>query len=196
MFSPKTTNAGSNELIPDKTLAQVLLTPKEFKNSKETQGRYLNIELTVASGAHEKRKMFFMLADPWDQRNSQKWRDMAIATITRILETIGVFKPAEPSTYSAMDDASLEDIANAIDGKIAGVLIGIEKSDDGHEPKNKVKEWASTNPDSGGYKIYTAISEGKETLGPVKAEPISAFSQPAKKPVAPVASPSPTWLKR
>lgn len=207
MFSPNSSNAGnSGELIPAKTLAQVVLIPKEIKTSN-AGARYLNLELAVAAGKYEKRRVFTIISDPWDTNTSEKAREMAIGAITRILETIGVFNHADPSTYERMNESSLEEFAEMIDGKIAGIEIGVDPGKDGYEPKNKVANWASTNPKSGGYKLFEAISQGLETLAKPAAASASAFgSAPTVKQVAPAAAAAvkaatpgtaaPSWLKK
>jgi hypothetical protein len=206
MFSPQSSNSGSIELIPKGTLCQVVLLPKEIKVGQTTGARYLNLELGVAAGQYEKRKIYTILSDPWDPKTSDKAKEMAVGAITRILETIGVFNHADPATYSALDNACLEDVVELIEGKIAGILVGVDPGKDGYEPKNKVQDWASTNPSSGGYKLFEAISQGLETLE--KKQPVaqSAFGGATVKQVAPVAaaavakaapgSATPAWLKK
>jgi hypothetical protein len=181
------------------------LIPKEIKTSN-AGARYLNLELAVAAGKYEKRRVFTIISDPWDTNTSEKAREMAIGAITRILETIGIFNHADPATYDRMNDSSLEEFAEMIESKIAGIEIGVDPGKDGYEPKNKVKDWASTNPASGGYKLFEAISQGLETLE--KKQPVaqSAFGGATVKQVAPVAaaavakaapgSATPAWLKK
>jgi hypothetical protein len=194
-FSPETSNTGSSsiELIPAGTIAKVVIIVRDIKHSQSTGGRYLDLELVVDGGKFDRRRVFSIICDPWDDKTSEKAKEMAVGTITRIMESTGTFDPANPETYNAFNDASINEVALAMNTKPVYIVVGIQKGKDGRADKNEVKEWTSPNPKSNGYKNYLAAKNGVESTG------IASASAPAPtaavKPAQTVGAVKPPWMK-
>ena len=174
-----TSGAGSApDLIPNGTLAWAILTVGEKRNSKESNGEYYNVELTLLDGEFAGRKVFEILPNIYDHNNSEKWRAMGISSITRIFESSGWFKPAEPASYNAYAGKPFEAIMLGMDGQRVAIKVKVEKSKDpAYADKNKVGEWLSPNPNSkGGFTEYQRLIGGQTVVQQARA---SAFSAPA-----------------
>jgi hypothetical protein len=159
-FAPDTKHATGGNLMPRGLLHHAVVAIRSLKNSKASNGEYADIELTMVDGPFEGRKVWPMIANPSDERNSEKWREMSIANIQHALEAARVFDPSKPETYNQFADKTFSDILLALDGKTVAVKIGIEKGTDGHQDKNNVAEWLSPNPVSGTNKLYVKLAAG------------------------------------
>lgn len=193
-FSAESTNTGSTsiELIPAGTIAKVVIIVRDIKHSQSTGGRYLDLELVVDGGKYDRRRIFSVICDPWDPATSEKAKEMAVGSITRIMESIGVFNPANPDTYNVFNNAGIQEVAEAMNTKSLHIVIGIQKGKDGRADKNEVKEWTSPNPKSNGYKSYQLAQSGAESIGgaaPVVAPTITRPVQPA------IGTVKPPWMK-
>lgn len=172
----------SGDVIPKNTLLWCHLGVRGFKNSRTTQGRYLDIELTVAEGQpYAKRKIWDKIADPFDALNSEEWRTMAYGTIRRILEAVKGAHPSNPNSYGLN---RLEDL----NGLVVPVIVDIEKGKGEYtEEKNRV-EYLS--PHSSTKKIcecFRLLSSGVNKYG--KDEKPGIPQQANMFAGAPVASP-------
>jgi len=194
MFDVNSGKTSSSNLIPRGTLCEVMLNIKEVKNSKETGGSYLNCELTVLSGPFEKRKIFTLIPDVWDQRNSEKWRDMGKVPIVRLAESCGLFTTAQPESYAQFNGATdIMPIAQRIQGARVVIRVGLEKGKDGNQDKNSVDEWGTPRPDSDGNKIFKAYHTPTSAVGSIPA-PAPSFGQPIQAPLQvqqPIQAPAP-----
>jgi hypothetical protein len=192
-FSPESSNTGSTsfDLIPAGTLAKVVVIVKEIKLSQATGAKVIDLELVIDGGKYDRRRVYGVICDPWDLKTSEKGKEMAVGTITRIMEYIGVFDPANPESYNAFNSAGIEEVAMAINTKTAGIVIGIKKGSNGYSDRNEVKEWQSPNPKSNGFKSFSAAQAGKETMA---APSEAAATVLAPKP-QPVAAAAPPWMK-
>lgn len=193
-FSPETSNTGSNaafDLIPAGTIAKVVIAVRDIKYSQSTGGRYLDLELIIDGGKYDRRRIFGIICDPWDDKTSDKAKEMAVGTITRIMESIGVFDPSNPETYNAFNEASINEVALSMSAKPVYIVIGIQKGKDGRADKNEVKEWTSPNPKSNGYKNYQLAKGGAESVSAPVQAPVSAASKPAQT----VGAVKPPWMK-
>jgi hypothetical protein len=187
LFTPASGAPEPIDLIPAGTLAAVNVSNVKLEASKEHGGFRYDIELTVLTGKYRGRKIFDMFSCPIDPRNdkavpvstenpdgiSRRWRNMAITGITRLLETAGTFIPSQPETYGIFNNllptdrpptpeemrAAALKIAHEISASNGCIKIKIEKGQDGHQDKNKVGEWLSSNPNSGGYKLYCELQQ-------------------------------------
>ena len=186
-FSPTSGAGSAPELIPANTLAWAILKVASKKNTKESGGEYYNLELTVVGGPYEGRKAFEMIANYQDMRNGEKWRQMAITALSRIMESSGFWKQSDPESYKSFVGKPFEHVANFIDGQRVAIKIKIEKnSDPAYADKNKVAEWLSPNPGSrGGYRDYMTLVGG--TAGAPEVRP-QTFS-------APTPTAAPGWVK-
>jgi hypothetical protein len=199
-FSPETSNTGSTsiELIPAGTIAKVVIAVRDIKHSQSTGGRYLDLELIIDGGRFDRRRVFTIICDPWDDKTSEKAKEMAVGTITRIMESIGVFNPSNPETYNVFNNASINEVAMAMSAKPVHIVIGIQKGKDGRADKNEVKEWTSPNPKSNGYKSYDLAMKGAESVSsPTHADAIQAarIAAASPKPAQTIGAVKPPWIK-
>ena len=190
MFSFGGGAADAPNLIPAGTLSFALI---EFGAAK-TSGKgatYYPITLTLMGEQYEGRKIFDTTPDLRDPNVSPGWKKMGQGRLRRILETVGIFNPANPESYKVFATASFEEVARAIDGKRVAIRVSIEKSDDpAYADKNKVGEFLSPNPESAGYRDFLKLQGGQ---GAVKAARQEAFgSAPTPAPASGVA---PNWIK-
>lgn len=185
MFTPNSGAGSAPELIPNGTLAWALITIGGAKQSKSTGGTYYPVTLTIVGGEYEGRKVFDMLPDVQDERNGEKWRKMGITSITRIFESSGWFTPAKPESYNAFNGKDTLAIMNGMDGQRVAIKVKVEKNTDpAYADKNKVGDWLSPNPASGGSKDYQKLIGGQ---GAVEQARGAAF--------APSAGAAPGWVK-
>lgn len=120
----------NNDLMPKGALALCSLTVRGTKNSSQTNGRYLDVELVVLPNQpFAGRKMWDTIADAYDGQNSQEYRDMGIGKIRRILEAVKGARPDQPATYNL---SSYEELS----GLVVPVYVDIQKGKNGYEDKN------------------------------------------------------------
>lgn len=189
MFSQNSGAAAPIELIPAGTLAFGVVNVKDLAASKNTGGRYANVEITIASGPFANRKVFEMIADPMDAKNSEGWKQMAIRNLTRMFEACGVFKEGDAASYTQFNDKDFTAILAAIDGQTVAFKVKVEKGEDGYADKNKVAEFLSPAKASGSNGLFQRLVAQAE----------SPAADPRKAAFAPVASQAPAgapaWLK-
>lgn len=191
-FTPETGIGDKAELIPNGTLVSAVITINQVKQSQATDGRYLAIELTVSDGEFRNRKIWDMICDPFDERNSDAWRKMGLTALTRALECAGIFKWNDEASYASMDGKSIEDIARVLDGLEVVIKVKVEKSSDpAHADKNKVGEWLTPNPKSSGHSGWAKFNQQ------AKVNSVSGNTAPTAAPKfsTPSSVPSPSWLK-
>jgi len=183
LFSPESAAPTAGPLIPSKTLAWVGIKVRGIKATKTTGGKYADIELTVADGPYKNRKIWVMICDPYDQLNSEEWRKMAVSAMTRIFESAQVFVVGNPGSYEIFRGKSFQDIAAAMDGKVAACEIKIAADKTGSYPdKNDIAEWLSPNPVSSSVKKFTALIHPEQASDAARGEFLKV---PAGAPVAP-----------
>lgn len=189
MFSPTSGASQAPTLIPAGTIAFATIKITELKKSKETGGEYANCELTLDSGDFAGRKVFELIANPLDEKNSEAWRGMAVASLTRMFEAAGIFKPEQPDTYNKFNGQNFLTICQYLDTSRIAIKVKVEKDKTGAYPdKNKVAEYLSPNPQSGGNAGWKKLSEGN--AGAAAEARTSAFGAPAAAPSAG----TPSWL--
>jgi hypothetical protein len=189
MFSPTSGAGSAPELIPNGSLAWAIITIGGAKQSKSTGGTYYPVTLTIAGGEYEGRKVFDMLPDVQDDRNGEKWRKMGITSVTRIFESAGWFTPAKPESYNMFNGKDTLAIMNSMDGQRIAIKVKVEKNTDpAYADKNKVGEWLSPNPASGGFRDYQKLLGGQQAVDSARG---NAFA-PAP---APTVGASPGWIK-
>lgn len=188
-FNPEAGLGDKAELIPNGALVSAVITINQIKQSQATDGRYLAVELTVSSGEFRNRKIWDMICDPFDERNSDAWRKMGMTSLTRILECAGIFQHDKKETYDSMDNKSIEEIARVLDGLEVVIKVKVEKSSDpAHADKNKVGEWLTPNPRSSGNAGWVKFNQQSKAEGGNSAPSAPKFSTPSS-------VPSPSWLK-
>lgn len=190
-FTPEAGLGDKAELIPNGTLVSAIVTVNQIKQSQQTDGRYLAIELTVSSGEFRNRKVWDMLCDPFDDRNSDAWRKMGMVSLTRALEAGGILNWKDKESYDSMNGKSIEEIARILDGLEVVIKVKIEKSSDpAHADKNKVGEWLTPNENSSGFAGYKKFkSSPTDDAGSNQQFPSPRFSNPS-------AGSAPAWLKK
>jgi len=183
----------SNDVIPKDTLLWGVINIREMKYSQETNGRYMDIEITVADNQpYARRKIWVKIADPFDTNNSEAWRTMGYGEIRRILEAVKGATPDNPNSYALN---RLEDLH----GLMVPMLIGIEKGNTQYpDDKNRVE---FLSPHSSVKKIvecFRLLSSGVFQYGkpaaPAAPQQGSMFAGTANPPPAnmPLATPAAT----
>lgn len=203
-FGHKVEEKSSGDPIPKDTLVWCVLAIRSIKNSRETNGRYLDIELTVLDNQpFARRKIWDKIADPFDGNNSEEWRNMGYMSIRRILEAVKGANPADGNSYSLN---RLEDLH----GLTVPVLVGIEKGKDGYEDKNRAEYLSPHSTVKKIVECHRLLSSGVFQYGKTdkpagvppqgnmftgNAQPAPAgFQPPAAAPASPPASSAPGWL--
>lgn len=193
----------NTDTIPKNTLLWCVLAVRGIKNSRETNGRYLDIELTVLDNQpYARRKIWDKLADPFDGNNSEEWRNMGYLAIRRILEAVKGATPENANSYSLN---RLEDLH----GLTVPVIVGIEKGKDGYEDKNRADYLSPHSTQKKIVEAYRLLMSGVNKYGndekpavPQKGSmftgtatpPPAGFQPPAGAPAAAPQSSAPGWL--
>jgi hypothetical protein len=188
-FQPESGASSAPDLIPAGVLTYALVTIGAAKQAKESGGTYYPLTLTLMGGQYEGRKIFETIPDVTDTKNSEKWRAIAVTNMIRMFEVAGVFNPANPESYRALQGKPFLTLCNFLDGKRIAIRIKIEKSSDpAYADKNKVGEYLSTNPTSQGYKNYVKLLGGQSVVAEARSNAFSA-------PVAQAPATAPGWIK-
>lgn len=158
-FSGSAGAASDFDTIPNGQLAWAVLNVRGIKQSG-SGGQYVDCELTIDQGQpYAGRKVWEKIGDPFFQGNSEKYRQMGMVAITRILEAGRGAGPNNTAAYQLQDFSQLSSLRVAI-------KVGIEKGTDGHDDKNRVSEWLTPNPASGsGYKGFEKLQRGEYGAG-------------------------------
>lgn len=173
------------DLIPNGFLCWAVL---EFRGMKisEKGGRYGDLQFTIYDGQPlARKKLWDIVADPDDQHNSETWRQMGMASLTRMLESAGFADPNNPESYNRLNGYTCEQILTALDGKRIAIRVKIEKGDDGYQDKNKIGDYLTPNTKSSGHKSYVKLMAGDYNLSqatPAPGGPQPVFGQQPAKP--------------
>lgn len=153
------------DILPKGLLAWAILNVRGVKKSG-SGGSYVDCELTIAEGQpYAGRKLWEMIGQPFDQANSEKYRQMGQIAVTRILEAGRKAGPLNPAGYQITDFSQL-------DGLKVAIKVGVEEGRDGHDDKNRVAEWLTPNPASqSGYKGFEKLIAGNNGLQQKAAQP-------------------------
>lgn len=195
-----------NETIPKDTLVWCNLNVREIKHSRDTNGQYLDIELTVDEGQpYAKRKIWDKIANPFDTNNSEEWRNMGYGAIRRILEACRGATPDNPNSYVLNQ---LTDLS----GLRVPICVGIEKGTQQYpNDKNRAEYLSPYSSIKKVVKCFELLNQGQHQYGDAKqaAQPQQgnllqtgqATPPPAQMPAAqpaavPAAQPpqDPNWL--
>lgn len=189
----------SGDIIPKNTLLWAVINIREIKNSQETNGRYLDIELTIADNQpYARRKVWTKICDPFDANNSDAWRAMGYGAIRRILEAV---KGATPDNANSYALNHLQDLHNLM----VPIFVTEEKGKDGYDDKNNCE---FLSPYSSVKKIvesYNLLRAGTHLYGKAPSAPpitgapsvggVAGISPPPGSPTTPAAgAPAPGWL--
>lgn len=170
----------NNDAIPQGTVCKGVIHMREIKASGNTGGEYFDLEITVLEGPFAKRKIWEMIMSPSDDRHSEAARRMGLVSITRILETAGVFKHDDESSYERFGPSPATiDLAEAINGREVVFRVKVEKGQDGKQDKNRVLEWGTNSPDSGsGYKLWSEYQKNGPQGKPAAPAPATSTAKP------------------
>lgn len=209
-----TDQAGLGDLIPDKTLAWAIVTVRPHNMdhglvlvpSKSSDGKYVDVELTVLEGPHARRKV-------WDRiglaGSSEKWVAQGFAAVRHILEVgreIVGFQPGDPKyTLGQVSQTNGDMVLMELDGLRCAIQVGVEKGKDGYPDKNVVRAYLSPNPNSSTHKTFMKLVAGDTapavvasvaapaaSAAPSWAAPRTAAPPPAQP--APTANARPAWM--
>lgn len=198
-FAPNANHQPAIELIPANTLAFAIVTVQAVGSGQQTGGRNAKLELTISRGPYERRKIWYYLGDPTDQRNSEKYQQMSLAAMQHMLEAAGVFRHDQPETYAAFANADFTQILKALDGKEVAIKIKIDKGKDGYEDKNVVADWLSPNPASRSNSKWNELLQGSgaKPAAPAQGQVFTppAAAAPANAPAS-TAGGVPAWLQK
>lgn len=183
-FAPTANQAPAVKLIPAGTPALVVVGIKEVKKSNNTGCLQAQLEFTVARGPYERRKIWMYIGDPNDPNCSEKWKPMCLANLQHMLESCGIFNPADPSTYSRYatvpPEHAFTTILQDLEGKHIAVKLKIEKGTDGNDDRNVISLILSPNPNGRTAKAYADVQNGEDTKVPAPvADAPTAFGAAA-----------------
>lgn len=171
-FSGTAGAATQNDLIPAGQLAHAILTVRSVKNSV-TGGRYIDVELTIDEGQpYGRKKLWDMIGDPTFSGNSDKYREMGMIAITRILECGKGAGPNNKGGYVVNDTKTWAEL----NGLRVAIKIGVETGTNGHPDKNRISDYLTPNPasQSGHKALQTLLSGVFNTTAP---KPAAAAAQ-------------------
>ncbi len=168
-FSGSAGAATPFDLLPKGQLAWAILTVKGVKASA-AGGGYLDCELTLCDDQpFARRKIFDMIGDPQNGGNSEKYREMGMIAITRILEC---GRGAGPNNLPGYQIENYQQLS----GLKVAIKVGVEEGTGGHNDKNRVAEYLTPNPASqSGHKGFQALMRGE--YGATGAKPAPAAAQ-------------------
>lgn len=153
-FSGTAGMGGDFDVIPNGQLAFAILSVRGVK-ATNSGGAYIDCELTIDEGQpYAGRKVWEMIGDPNNSGNSEKYRQMGSIAITRILEAGRGAGPNNPDGYKIANYEQLSGLRVAI-------KVGIEPGTNGHDDKNRVKDFLTPNPASqSGHKGWQQLIAG------------------------------------
>lgn len=188
MFDQEDSKSTAPELIPAGTISYAMVKVGDKRQSQKTGGTMFNIELTLIGGQNEGRKVFDLIPDVTDNRNSEAWIKMGKAKIVHMFETVGFFKPSEPDTYKQFRD--FQSAMIRLDGNRVAIKVGIEKATDpAYSDKNKVAEYLSSNPTSKGFRDFQKLIGGAAAVAQARGAVFGTGNAPHGP------SGTPPWVK-
>ena len=158
----------SYELIPDKTLAKVVIKVKrggyiteEFDDgyatkSKSSDSVYLACEFVVVGGEYDNRKVWSNIG--LRSENSDKYASIGRSTIKAILNSANNLHPEDKSPQAEQ----MRNIKDFGDLDNLHVLAEIIINDKGQTPKNEIK--TIITPAHPHYEDYMCIKSGKHKI--------------------------------
>jgi len=191
------------DLIPNGTIASVVLNLRGLKDTKNADGQMLDCEYTVSSGDFSTRKIWELAMIKGNGSDGHTTAvDIAMSRLRALLESAFAIE-SEDESEEAQAARVIEDWTD-IDGLEVLVKIGIEKSKDSQYPdKNRIV--AFIGPDSKDYDEFGADwveqNARKMTANQKggKGAPAARAKSPAKatgaKAAAPAGTAKPKWGK-
>jgi len=200
---PQEYENSSFELIPDGTVARgfVKLSGGNldlpefgvgtfFKSSESTAAKWLPIEVTIAGGPFDKRKVWqnvFVDGTKLSERGVPIAKEIGLRTLKSMIDSAFNLS-SKDDTPEAQAARNLNGVGD-LNGLSICFVIGIEKGTNGYEDKNKIK--AVLTADSKGF-----IPAGSPTTSAPAQAP--AYAQPAQPQQAPVTQGgiTPSWAAK
>lgn len=166
-FAPTANQAPAIELIPAGTSVLAVVGVEEVMKSNNTGCLQAKLVFTIARGPYQNRKVWKYIGDPNDPNCSEGWKPMCLADLQHMLESCGIFNPADPNTYtryaSVPPEHAFTTIMQDLDGKPIAAKLKIEKGKDGNEDRNVIGAILSPNPNGRTAKAYEAVKNGEDT---------------------------------
>jgi hypothetical protein len=160
-LTPKTGLSSPMDLIPRGFLCWAQLTFRGMKVSPTTGSRYADLELTIAENQpYARKKIFTKVADPDYHENSEKYRQMGMTSLTRMIEAAGLVNPADGESYKQFSGRSMDAVMALLDRRFVAVKIKIEAGTGGYEDKNDVGDYLTPNPESQSHKAFLKLTSG------------------------------------
>lgn len=150
-----------NTLIPTGALCWAMVAFRGMKIGQEKGSRYADVELTVADQQpFARRKVWTKVADPDYEGNSDKYREMGMVALTRMVEACNIVDPSNGASYEKLNGLKIEQVMAMLDGKYVAIKVKIEKQSGGYQDKNDVATYLTPNPQSDGNKGYLKLMAG------------------------------------
>lgn len=160
-FSPKSGLNSPMDLIPKGFLCWCKVTFTGMKTSQQTGSRYGEIDLTVADNQpFARKKIFTRVGDPDFEGNTQAYRDMGMAALTRMMESANLVDPNDAASYEKMNGKTTEQVLMLLDNKYVAIKVKVDIGKDGYNDKNEVGEYLTPNPATPNYKLYVKLTNG------------------------------------
>jgi hypothetical protein len=160
-FNQKSGVSSPMDLIPRGYLCWAKVTMRGMKTSTTTGSRYAEVELTVADNQpFQRKKIFTKIGDPDYKENSEKYREMGMVSLTRMVEAAQIVNPEDAASYEKLNGKSCEAILIMLDGKYVAIKVKVEPGSQGYEDKNDVGEYLTPNAQSGSHKNYVKLTNG------------------------------------
>lgn len=178
-----------NALVPNGMLCWAMVNFRGMKIGQEKGSRYADVELTVADQQpFARRKIWTKVADPDFAENSEKYREMGMVALTRMVEASGIVNPADASSYEKLNGIKIEQVMQMLDGKYVAIRVKVEKGGQGYQDKNDVGTYLTPNPQSDGNKQFLKLIAGDygiQTNPAARAPNAGGFGNAQSRPVAP-----------
>lgn len=169
-FNQQSGVASPIDLMPRGFLAWAKVTFRGMKVSTSTGSRYGDVELTIADNQpFARKKIFTKIADPDYQENSEKYRQIGMTNLTRMVEAAGIVNPADAASYEKLNGKSCEAVLTMLDNKYVAIKTKVEPGQSGYEDKNDVGEYLTPNEQSQSHKNFVKLTNGDH--GNVGAQP-------------------------
>jgi hypothetical protein len=160
-ITPQSGVASPIDLLPRGFLAWAKVTFRGMKVSPTTGSRYGDVELTIADNQpNSRKKIFTKIADPDYQENSEKYRQMGMTNLTRMVEAAGIVNPEDAASYEKLNGKSCEAVLMMLDNKYVAIKTKVEPGSAGYEDKNDVGEYLTPNPQSQSHKNFVKLTNG------------------------------------
>ena len=115
------------DLIPRGFLCWAQVTFRGMKISPTTGSRYADLELTIAEKQpYARKKIFTKVADPDHMDNSEKYRQMGMTSLTRMVEAAGLVNPEDDASYGKLAGRNMEAVMAMLDGKYVAIKVKVE----------------------------------------------------------------------